>query len=110
MAFHMVLLVVPRTLPLLPSDNHNLSQALLSSNADDRIKAINAEMKQMGAEEACEALLTIPYGKPWVPSHMILVTQRYADGSIKKYKARLVAGGIVKNLRHMSKLAVQPQD
>ena len=93
MACHMVLLVLPRTLPLLPSDNRNLSQALLSSYADDWIKAINAEIEQIGAEEVYEAVLTIPYGKPWVPSHMILMRQRYADGSIKKYKARLVAGG-----------------
>ena len=50
-------------------------------------------MKQMGAEKVYEAVLTVPYGKPWVPSHMILVRQRFADGSIKKYKARLVAGG-----------------
>ena len=75
------------------TDNPNLSQALLSNNADDWIKAINAEMKHMGAEEVYEAVLTIPYGKPWVPSHMILVRQKYADGSIKKYKARLVTGG-----------------
>ena len=47
----------------------------------------------MGAEKVYEAVLTVPYGKPWVPSHMILVRQRFADGSIKKYKARLVAGG-----------------
>ena len=49
------------------TDNPNLPQALLSSNADDWIKAINAKMKQMGAEEVYEAELTIPYGKPWVP-------------------------------------------
>ena len=47
----------------------------------------------MGVENVYEAVATVPHGKPWVPSHMILVKQRYADGSIKKYKARLVAGG-----------------
>ena len=51
-------------------DNPNLSQALLSNNADDWIKAINAEMKQIRAEEVYEAVLRTPYGKPWVRSHM----------------------------------------
>ena len=46
----------------------------------------------MGAEEVYEAVLTIPYGKLLVPSHMILVQQRYVDRTIKKYEARLVAG------------------
>ena len=46
----------------------------------------------MGAEEVYEAVLTIPYGKLWVPSHMILVQQRYADRTTKKYEARFVAG------------------
>ena len=75
------------------TDNPNLSQALLSNNADDWIKAVNAEMKKMRAVKVYDAVLTIRYGKPWVPSYMILVRQRYADGSIKKCKARLVAGG-----------------
>jgi hypothetical protein len=35
----------------------------------------------------------VPEGKPWVPSHVVLVRQRLADGSVKKYKARLVANG-----------------
>ena len=38
-------------------------------------------------------MLVVPEGKTWVPSHMILVKQFYADGSVKKYKARLVANG-----------------
>ena len=74
-------------------DIPKLSAALLSSDADQWIKAINAEYTQMGVENMYEAVATVPHGKPWVPSHMILVKQRYADGSIKKYKARLVAGG-----------------
>ena len=74
-------------------DVPKLSAALLSSDADQWIKAINAEYTQMGVENVYEAVATVPHGKPWVPSHMILVKQRYADGSIKKYKARLVAGG-----------------
>ena len=74
-------------------DNPNLSQALLSKNADDGTRAINAEMKQMKVENVYEAVTQLPYGKPWVASHMILIRQRFADGKIKKYKARLVAGG-----------------
>ena len=55
----------------LHSDNPNLSQASLFKRADDWTRAINAEMKQMKA---------VPYGKPWVPPHMILIRQRYPDG------------------------------
>ena len=47
----------------------------------------------MRVENVYEAVTQLPYGKPWVPSHMILIRQRFADGKIKKYKARLVAGG-----------------
>ena len=75
------------------TDNPNLSQALLSKNADDWTKAINSEMRQMQVEDAYEAVTTLPQGKAWVPSYMILIRQRFADGKIKKYKARLVAGG-----------------
>ena len=75
------------------TDNPNLSQALHSKSADDWITAINEEMKQMQIEHVYEAVTHVPYGKAWVPSHMILIRQRYADGAIKKYKARLVAGG-----------------
>ena len=75
------------------TDNPNLSQALKSQYADDWTKAINAELKQMDTEKVYTAVTHVPHGKPWVPSQMILVRQRYADGKIKKYKARLVAGG-----------------
>ena len=47
----------------------------------------------MDTEKVYTAVTHVPHGKPWVPSQMILVRQRYADGKIKKYKARLVAGG-----------------
>ena len=49
------------------------SSALLNNTID-------AETKQMKAEDVYEAVTTIPYGKSWVPSHMILIRQRYADG------------------------------
>ena len=75
------------------TDNPNLSQALLSINADDWTRAINDEIKQMGFEHVYDAVTHVPPGKQWVPSTMILVRQRYADGNVKKYKARLVAGG-----------------
>ena len=47
----------------------------------------------MKVEQVYSAVTTVPHGKKWVPSQMILIRQRLADGSIKKYKARLVAGG-----------------
>ena len=75
------------------TDNPNLSQALKSQYADDWTKAINAELQQMKTENVYTAVTHVPHNKPWVPSQMILVRQRYADGKIKKYKARLVAGG-----------------
>ena len=54
---------------------------------------MNTEFKQMEVDNVYEAVLCVPQGKPWVPSHMILVKQYYADGRLKKYKGRLVANG-----------------
>ena len=42
------------------TDNRNLSQALLFKSADDWTRAINAEMKQMKAEDAHDAITTVP--------------------------------------------------
>jgi hypothetical protein len=75
------------------ADSPSLSKALQSQDADEWTAAINLEYATLGIEKTWEAVLTIPDGKSWIPSHMVLVRQRYADGSIKKYKARLVANG-----------------
>ena len=47
----------------------------------------------MKTENVYKAATYVPHGKPRVPSQTILIRQRYASGEIKKYKARLVAGG-----------------
>ena len=44
-------------------------------------------------EKVYSAVTQISPRKKWVPSQMILIRQRYANGEIKKNKARLVAGG-----------------
>ncbi len=74
-------------------DSPGLKAALNSDDYDEWVNAINVEYKTLGLENTWEAVVVLPKGKPWVPSHMVLVRQRYADGSIKKYKARLVANG-----------------
>jgi hypothetical protein len=75
------------------ADSPSLLKALQSQDADEWTAAINLEYATLGIEKTWEAVLSIPDGKSWIPSHMVLVRQRYADGSIKKYKARLVANG-----------------
>jgi hypothetical protein len=74
-------------------DSPGLTAALNSDDCDEWIKAINIEYATLELEETWEAVVVLPEGKPWVPSHMVLVRQRYANGDIKKYKARLVANG-----------------
>ena len=75
------------------ADSPGLTAAMNSTDSDEWIKAINLEYKTLGLENTWEAVLVVPEGKPWIPSHMVLVRQRYANGDIKKYKARLVANG-----------------
>ncbi len=75
------------------ADSPGLQVAMNSTDSDQWIKAINTEYETLGLENTWEAVLVLPEGKPWIASHMVLVRQRYADGSIKKYKARLVANG-----------------
>lgn len=75
------------------ADSPGLTAALKSDDSDDWVEAINTEYKTLELENTWEAVLVLPEGKPWVPSHMVLVRQRYANGDIKKYKARLVANG-----------------
>ena len=60
---------------------------------DEWRKAIDSEYKTLLEEKIWLQVSKLPYGKFWVPSHMVLVKQRLADGSLKKCKARLVANG-----------------
>ena len=60
---------------------------------DEWRKALDSEYKTLLEEKIWLQVSKLPYGKFWVPSHMVLVKQRLADGSLKKYKARLVANG-----------------
>jgi hypothetical protein len=75
------------------ADSPGLLAALNSTDSDEWIKAINTEYETLGLEKTWEAVMVLPEGKPWIPSHMVLVRQKYANGDIKKYKARLVANG-----------------
>jgi hypothetical protein len=75
------------------ADSPSLLKALQSQDAEEWVKAINIEYATLELEMTWEAVVSIPKGKSWIPSHMILVRQKYADGTIKKYKARLVANG-----------------
>ena len=49
----------------------------------------------------------LPYGKLWVPSHMVLVKQSLADGSMEKYKARLVTNGSKQHMNTYSNISLQ---
>jgi Reverse transcriptase (RNA-dependent DNA polymerase) len=75
------------------TDNPTLNNALKSQDADKWVDAIDAEYHQLEQQHTWEAVSHIPYGMPLVPSHLVLVKQRYATGEVKKYKARLVANG-----------------
>ena len=75
------------------ADSPGLTAALRSTDSDEWVKAINTEYQTLGLENTWEAVLVLPEGKPWIPSHMVLVRQKFANGDIKKYKARLVANG-----------------
>ena len=76
-------------------DAPNIRQALESEDRAEWIAAIQKELEQLELEKIWEVVTTIPhYARDKViPSHITLLKKRLADGTLDKYKARLVAGG-----------------
>ena len=89
----------------LSSDTSGLVTAMKSPEAAQWQKTIDAEYRTLQEEKTWLPIPKLPYWKFWVPSHMVLVKQRLADGSIKKYKARLVANGSKQHLNTYNKIS-----
>ena len=80
---------------LYDTDSPTIKQALQSDDRAEWIKAINRELEQMEIEKIWVIVASVPtyYRDKIIPSHIVLLKKRLADGSLDKYKARLVAGG-----------------
>ena len=67
-----------------------VQEALSSSIGDEWMKAMNDEMKSMRTNQAWD-LVDLPSRHKAIGNKWVLKIKRKADGSIKRYKARLVA-------------------
>lgn len=88
-------------------DNPTLSEALKSPERDEWVKAIEVEINQLDKKESWLRLMSLPKGAQPIPSHFVLKRKRLADGSVAKYKARLVANG-AKQLSYMYEKTFAP--
>ena len=68
----------------------NINEALFGPKAKERIKAMEDEMESMNANQVWD-LVDLPSGQRSIGSKWILKIKRKVDGSIERYKARLVA-------------------
>ncbi len=66
------------------SDNPTLTAAINSQDVHEWIETINAEYNNLGIEDTWNAVMDLPPGISWIPSHMVLLHQRYATGEINK--------------------------
>ena len=55
--------------------------------------AMDEEYKQHQFEHTWDPIEKFLPEAPFIPSHMVFVRKRFANGTINMYKARLVAGG-----------------
>ncbi|VVA33208.1 PREDICTED: Retrovirus-related Pol poly from transposon, partial [Prunus dulcis] len=67
---------------------NNVTEAL----EDSKWKAMNEEMRALQNNGTWE-LMPLPHGKKIVGCRWIYIVKLKADGSIERYKARLVANG-----------------
>jgi hypothetical protein len=80
------------------ADNPTLTEALRGTDRIEWLKAIEAEVKSIYETNKCfdeisiEVNFSIEHAE-FLPSHFILKRKRKADGTLDKYKARLVANG-----------------
>ena len=68
----------------------NMKRTLSSSVNDEWMKAMNDEMESMRTNQVWD-LVDLPSGQKAIGNKWVLKIKRKADGSIKRYKARLVA-------------------
>jgi Reverse transcriptase (RNA-dependent DNA polymerase) len=78
-------------------DSPTLTEALRGPNRVEWLKAIEAEVKSVYEDNKCFEDISIevhfPANAEVLPSHFVLKRKRHADGTLEKYKARLVANG-----------------
>ena len=70
-----------------------MKAVLYSPDKYQWLKAIDEVYEQHQFEHTWDPRDKLPPEAPFIPSHIVLVNKRFADGTINKYKARLVAGG-----------------
>ena len=68
----------------------NINEALFGPKAKERIKAMEEEIESMNTNQVWD-LVDLPLGQRSIGNKWILKIKRKADGSIERYKARLVA-------------------
>lgn len=71
---------------------HNFSEAMHGSNSHKCLHAVNDEMKSMKVNDIWD-LVELPEGKKPIGYKWIFKTKRDSNGSIERYKARLVVKG-----------------
>ncbi|KAL0293771.1 UNVERIFIED_CONTAM: Retrovirus-related Pol polyprotein from transposon TNT 1-94 [Sesamum calycinum] len=76
-------------------------KAVTSPNANEWITAMKEEMSSMGKNNVWE-LVDLPTGRKTIGNKWVLKVKRKADGSIDKFKARLVAKVILRKRQHFS--------
>ena len=74
------------------SEPESFESATTCSNRSEWIKAMESEMKSLNHNDVWDAV-PLPSGKRAVESKWVYKIKRGADGSIERYKARLVAQG-----------------
>ena len=67
-----------------------MQEALSSSVSDEWMKAMNDEMESMRTNQVWD-LVDLPSWRKVIGNKWVLKIKRKADGSIERYKARLVA-------------------
>ena len=69
-----------------------VQEALSSSISDEWMKAMNDEMESMKTNQVWD-LVDVPSGRKAIGNKWVLKIKRKVDGSIERYKARLMAKG-----------------
>jgi hypothetical protein len=74
------------------SEPRTVQEALSGSHASEWLSAITSELMSMDSHEVYD-LVEPPYGAHVIGSHWVFKVKLHSDGSIDKFKARLVALG-----------------
>ena len=76
----------------------NVNEALSGPKTKEWIKAMEEEMESMNTNQVWD-LVDLPLGQRSIVNKWILKIKRKVDGSIKRYKAQLVAKGYTQEER-----------